>query len=162
MKIFKLSISMLVLISTLYLYLSAESSPLSKLTNEDNPSDTLISLAKSKIGSPYIYSKTGPSSFDCSGFVYYIYNKNNMKVPRTSLAQSKIGPKINRAEIKKGDLVFFDTSLKGHVNHSGIYLGDGKFIHASSGKANGVTISDMDGWYKDKFKWGIQLDSLYD
>ncbi len=44
---------------------------------------------------------------------------------------------------------------KGHVNHSGTYLGDGKFIHASSGKANGVTISDIDGCYKDKFKWDI-------
>jgi cell wall-associated NlpC family hydrolase len=141
--------------STLYLYLSAESLATSKTTNS---SDTLISLAKSKIGSPYIYAKAGPNSFDCSGFVYYIFNENNIQVPRTSLAQSKIGSKINRDKIKRGDLVFFDTSLKGQVNHSGIYLGDGKFIHASSGKANGVTISDIDGWYKDKFKWGITND----
>ncbi len=150
MKILKYFIFILVIVSTLYLYLSAQS-----LTTS---SDSLISMAKSKIGSPYVYAKAGPASFDCSGFVYYIFNENNIPVPRTSIAQSKIGPKINRDEIKKGDLVFFDTSLKGHVNHSGIYLGEGKFIHASSGKANGVTISDMNGWYKDKFKWGISKE----
>lgn len=162
MKILKLFILLLVTTSTLYMYLSAQSSPTSKESKEvntpvvTNSSDTLISLAKSKLGSPYVYAKTGPDSFDCSGFVYYVFNENNISVPRTSINQSKIGPKITRAEIKKGDLVFFDTSLKGHVNHSGIYLGEGKFIHASSGKANGVTISDIDGWYKDKFKWGIK------
>ncbi|KAB7887772.1 C40 family peptidase [Poseidonibacter ostreae] len=162
MKILKLFILLLVTTSTLYMYLSAQSSIAIKETKEanspiiTNSSDTLISLAKSKLGSPYVYAKTGPDSFDCSGFVYYVFNENNMSLPRTSINQSKIGPKITRAEIKKGDLVFFDTSLKGHVNHSGIYLGEGKFIHASSGKANGVTISDIDGWYKDKFKWGIK------
>ncbi|MAC84391.1 MAG: glycoside hydrolase [Arcobacter sp.] len=162
MKILKLFISLLVITSALYMYLSAQSSTTSDETKEvnspiiTNSSDTLISLAKSKIGSPYVYAKTGPDSFDCSGFVYYVFNENNISLPRTSINQSKIGPKITRAEIKKGDLVFFDTNLKGHVNHSGIYLGEGKFIHASSGKANGVTISDIDGWYKDKFKWGIK------
>ena len=147
MKILKSFFFILVLVSTLFGYLSAESST--------NSNDALISLAKSKLGSPYVYAKTGPNSFDCSGFVYYVFNKNNIQVPRTSIAQSKIGQKITRDKIKRGDLVFFDTSLKGHVNHSGIYLGNGKFIHASSGRANSVTISNIDGWYKDKFKWGI-------
>ena len=157
MKILKSFIFILAVIATLYVYLSAESSTQSKAKK----SDVLIALAKSKLGSPYVYAKAGPDSFDCSGFVYYLFNENNIDIPRTSIAQSKIGSKITRDEIKRGDLVFFDTSLKGHVNHSGIYLGDGKFIHASSGKANGVTISDMEGWYKDKFKWGIHIDSLY-
>jgi len=147
MKILKSFFFILALVSTLFEYLSAESST--------NSNDALISLAKSKLGSPYVYAKTGPNSFDCSGFVYYVFNKNNIQVPRTSIAQSKIGRKITRDKIKRGDLVFFDTSLKGHVNHSGIYLGNGKFIHASSGRANSVTISNIDGWYKDKFKWGI-------
>ncbi|APW65373.1 hypothetical protein LPB137_05690 [Poseidonibacter parvus] len=147
MKILKSFFFILALVSTLFEYLSAESST--------NSNDALLSLAKSKLGSPYVYAKTGPNSFDCSGFVYYVFNKNNIQVPRTSIAQSKIGRKITRDKIKRGDLVFFDTSLKGHVNHSGIYLGNGKFIHASSGRANSVTISNIDGWYKDKFKWGI-------
>jgi cell wall-associated NlpC family hydrolase len=162
MKILKMFLLLLTVVSAFYLYLSAESSTVSKTIKEvdlhinTNSSDDLILLAKSKIGSPYVYAKAGPKSFDCSGFVYYIFNENKILVPRTSIEQSKIGPKINRENIKRGDLVFFDTSLKGHVNHSGVYLGEGEFIHASSGKANGVTISNIDGWYKDKFKWGIR------
>ena len=162
-KILKTFIYILVFMSILSSYLSAESSTISKTTKKvkhTSSTDILISLAKSKIGSPYVYAKTGPNSFDCSGFVYYVFNKNNIRVPRTSLAQSRIGTKIPRSKIKRGDLVFFDTSLKGHVNHSGIYLGNGKFIHASSGKAYSVTISDIDGWYKDKFKWGIKKEKL--
>ena len=158
MKILKYFIFILVMLSSLYLYLSAQSTTPSSTKKNINNTNSLISLAKSKIGSPYVYAKAGPKSFDCSGFVYYVFNENNIHLPRTSILQSKIGPKISRDKIKKGDLVFFDTSLKGHVNHSGIYLGDGKFIHASSGKANSVTISDIDGWYKDKFKWGISND----
>ncbi len=164
MKILNSFVFIVLIVSSVYLYLSAETSSTSKIikeVNKTNSTDVLISLAKSKLGSPYVYSKTGPNSFDCSGFVYYIFNENDISIPRTSIAQSKIGTKINKNEIKKGDLVFFDTSLKGQVNHSGIYLGDGKFIHASSGKANGVTISDIDGWYKDKFKWGIEKKSSF-
>jgi len=118
--------------------------------------DRLITLAKSKIGSPYVYAKTGPDSFDCSGFVYYLFHAYNMDIPRTSLNQSKIGEKISRDQIQKGDILFFDTSGKGHINHSGVYLGGNEFIHASSGKANSVTISSLNAWYKDKFRWGIR------
>ena len=119
--------------------------------------DELISLAKSKVGSSYQYAKAGPNHFDCSGFVYYLFKTNNITIPRTSLNQSKDGKKITREEIKKGDILFFDTSNKKHVNHSGVYLGNGKFIHSSSGKAYGVTISNLDkGFYLDKFRWGIR------
>jgi len=117
--------------------------------------DKIILFAKSKIGNPYIYADTGPDSFDCSGFVYYLFKEQNISISRTSLEQSKEGNPISREEIQRGDRIFFDTSHKGHVNHVGIYLGEGKFIHASSGKAKGVTISDLNAWYKDKFLWGI-------
>lgn len=59
--------------------------------------------------------------------------------------------------VKKGDILFFDTHHRNHVNHSGVYLGDVKFIHSSSGKAYIVTISELDkGFYLDKFRWGIR------
>lgn len=163
MKNLKIFTYLLLIFGVMYLYLNAQPTNKSKeisLKTSTISSENLISLAKSKIGSPYIYAKTGPDSFDCSGFVYYVFKENNITLPRTSLEQSKVAAKINKKNLKKGDLVFFDTSLKGKINHSGIYLGDGKFIHASSGKANGVTISDMNGWYKDKFRWGIKKDSL--
>jgi len=125
---------------------------------EDNLTQVtdMIALAKSKIGSPYVYAKTGPDSFDCSGFVYYLFGEHNISIARTSIDQSKQGIPLNKEDIRKGDILFFDTSEKGHVNHSGLYLGEDKFIHASSGKAKGVTISDLNGWYKDKFLWGIR------
>lgn len=124
---------------------------------ENNTIEKLIQLAKSKVGARYVYGKAGPDNFDCSGFVYYLFKSINNPIPRTSKAQSENGEKLCRNLIKRGDILFFDTSKKGHVNHSGIYLGSGKFIHASSGKAYGVTISNLDkGFYKDKFYWGIR------
>jgi len=119
--------------------------------------EELISLAKSKIGSSYVYAAKGPDHFDCSGFVYYLYGQSGIDIPRTSLNQSKSGEQLTREEIQRGDILFFDTGNRGHVNHSGVYLGEGKFIHSSSGKAHGVTISNLDhGFYKDKFRWGIK------
>lgn len=123
----------------------------------ESKTDKLISLAKSKLGDSYTPAKAGPDHFDCSGFVYYLFKTNDVSIPRTSLNQSKSGKKLNRDELKKGDILFFDTAHRNHVNHSGVYLGDGKFIHSSSGKAYGVTISDLDkGFYPDKFRWGIR------
>lgn len=115
--------------------------------------------AQKHLGKPYKYAATGPSSFDCSGFVYAVHKSLGILIPRTSLDQSQIGgKKLSQEQLSVGDMVFFDTSLKGHVNHSGIYLGNAKFIHASSGKAFSVTISDMNGWYKNKFKWGKHIN----
>ena len=124
------------------------------------PSNNLIVIEAYKhLGKPYKYGATGPNSFDCSGFVYAVHRNLGVTIPRTSRDQSQIkGRKLSKNELKVGDLVFFDTSLKGHVNHSGIYLGKGKFIHASSGKAFSVTISDINAWYKDKFRWGKHIN----
>jgi cell wall-associated NlpC family hydrolase len=118
--------------------------------------EDLLALAMSKVGSSYHYAHKGPDSFDCSGFVYYLFDEHNQSIARTSLNQSKEGEPLSKLAIRRGDKLFFDTSSKGKVNHSGVYLGEGKFIHASSGKAKGVTISDLGGWYKDKFLWGIR------
>ncbi len=119
--------------------------------------ETLLTRAQSKLGDSYVYAATGPDHFDCSGFVYYLFKESGVTIPRSSLPQSKSGEKLTREEIQRGDILFFDTHERGHVNHSGVYLGNGKFIHSSSGKAYGVTISDLDkGFYKDKFRWGIR------
>jgi cell wall-associated NlpC family hydrolase len=122
-------------------------------------SNIIVTQAYKHLGKPYKYGATGPNSFDCSGFVYAVHRDLKIKIPRTSRDQSAIeGKKLSRNELMVGDLVFFDTSLKGEVNHSGIYLGEGKFIHASSGKAFSVTISDINAWYKDKFRWGKRIN----
>jgi len=120
----------------------------------------IVIEAQKHLGKPYKYGATGPKSFDCSGFVYAVHKSFGITIPRTSLDQSQIrGYRLSRTELRVGDIVFFDTSSKGHVNHSGIYLGNSKFIHASSGKAFSVTISDLNGWYKDKFKWGKHINA---
>jgi len=132
------------------------------VTLEDNTTtdnikvEKLITLAKSKMGNSYEPAKAGPDHFDCSGFVYYVFKNNGISIPRTSLLQSQSGDKIKRIDLKRGDILSFDTHDRKHINHSGIYLGEGKFIHSSSGKAYGVTISELDkGFYKDKFRWGV-------
>ena len=127
------------------------------ISTSNDTVEKIITLAKSKMGDSYEPAKAGPDHFDCSGFVYYVFRKNGIKIPRTSLQQSKSAKKLSRKEIKRGDILSFDTHDRKHINHSGIYLGEGKFIHSSSGKAYGVTISDLDkGFYKDKFRWGVR------
>jgi len=139
-----------------------DSIDISKESSSDTSSknamvEKVIALAKSKLGDPYEPAKAGPDSFDCSGFVYYVYTQNGINIPRTSRTQSESGTKLSRSEIKRGDMLFFDTHERKHINHSGIYLGEGKFIHASSGKAYSVTVSDLDkGFYKEKFRWGVR------
>ena len=119
--------------------------------------EKLITLAKSKMGDSYEPAKAGPDHFDCSGFVYYVFKNNGIQIPRSSRTQSESGDKLKRDALKRGDILFFDTHDRKHINHSGIYLGEGKFIHSSSGKAYGVTVSELDtGFYKDKFRWGIR------
>ncbi len=124
--------------------------------------DRAVDIAKSKLGSPYRYGKSGENSFDCSGFVYYVYHKRlGFYLPRTAYDMSNMSEDkiFEKDALKRGDLLFFDTRDRGYVNHVGIYLGNKRFIHASSGKAYQVTISPLDkGFYRDRFLWGIRLE----
>jgi len=123
--------------------------------NGNGPKSTKItSLAKTKLGRRYVWGATGnKNTFDCSGFTKYVYQKNGINIPRTSINQSKFGKFVSRNNLKKGDLIFFDTSKrrKGYVNHVGIYLGNGKFIHASSAKKK-VVVSKLSKFYAQRYK----------
>ena len=114
----------------------------------------VIKVAKTKLGSRYVWGATGKQdTFDCSGFTKYCYRENGIDIPRTSIMQSKYGKFVNRSELKKGDLIFFDTSKqrKGYVNHVGIYMGDNTFIHASSAKKK-VIITSLDApFYSQRY-----------
>ena len=115
----------------------------------------IISLAKKKLGRRYVWGATGKrNTFDCSGLTTYVYKKNGIALPRRAIAQSKVGKRVSRYNLKKGDLVFFDTSKrhKGYVNHVGIYIGNGKFIHASSAKKKVVITSLNKAFYSQRFK----------
>ncbi|MEA3490743.1 MAG: LysM peptidoglycan-binding domain-containing protein, partial [Campylobacterota bacterium] len=115
--------------------------------------------AKKHLGKRYVWGAAGPSTFDCSGFTSYICKKSGVSVPRTSIKQSKVGKRVKRKNLKAGDLVFFDTSKRhrGYVNHVGIYIGNNKFIHASSAKKRVVITSLNKPFYKSRFKWGSRV-----
>lgn len=101
-------------------------------------------------GAPYVLGGTSVSGVDCSGFVYRTYlDQLNRTLPRTTAQQVLLGKKVNQSGLKIGDLVFFKTSFK--VRHVGIYIGEGKFLHASTSK--GVTISYLDNVYWASKYW---------
>ncbi|MCC3863260.1 SH3 domain-containing protein [Terrisporobacter petrolearius] len=113
----------------------------------------VISIAKTLLGKSYVWGAQGPSSFDCSGFTYYVLkNATNISLPRVSKDQSKYGTYVSKSNLKAGDLIFFDTSgpNNGNVSHVGIYLGNNEFIHASSSKGK-VVISQMSSYYNAAF-----------
>lgn len=100
------------------------------------------------LGTPYKYGGNDRAGVDCSGFVQSVFrNVYNINLPRTSKEIFAKSIKIKTEHLREGDLVFFDYEQKG-VSHVGIYLGDGKYIHASSTK--GVVISDFNNEYTRK------------
>jgi cell wall-associated NlpC family hydrolase len=110
----------------------------------------LITQAMDLLGVPYRRGgSTESSGFDCSGFVRYLYeNSVGQLLPRRAEEQARSTETIDRSELKPGDLVFFNT-MKRAFSHVGIYVGDGKFIHAPrTGKA--VKVDDMRSAYWQK------------
>jgi len=123
--------------------------------SSSSKSSKITSLAKKKLGRRYVWGATGQkNTFDCSGFTKYVYKKNGINLPRRAIAQSKYGKYVPRKKLQKGDLIFFDTSKRrrGYVNHVGIYLGNGKFIHASSAKKKVVITSLNKRFYSQRYK----------
>jgi cell wall-associated NlpC family hydrolase len=104
----------------------------------------LLEDAKYYKGGKYVWGGTTPEGFDCSGYVQYLYKKHNINLPRTAWAQSKKGIDVPKDQLQKGDLLFFLTDKKRGipVTHVGIYIGEGKFIHAAS-KEKGIIISPI-------------------
>jgi cell wall-associated NlpC family hydrolase len=103
--------------------------------------NNLISYAYNFIGKPYVWGAEGPKSFDCSGFTKYVYNAFGVSLPHYTGSQIGEGSSVTRKNLKQGDLVFFNTDGVS-VSHVGIYVGDGEFIHASSG-SHKVTVSNL-------------------
>lgn len=110
--------------------------------------DRIISSAKSLLGVPYRWGGTTTRGFDCSGFIRYVFAKENVSLPRTANEMYKMGKPVSRSALRNGDLVFFKTARYASVTHAGVYIGNGKFIHSSSSK--GVSISNVN----DRYYWG--------
>ncbi|CAJ1227076.1 C40 family peptidase [Lactiplantibacillus xiangfangensis] len=92
----------------------------------------LYKVAKSKLGHRYVYGAVGPTTFDCSGYTRYCFNKAAKKsLPRVAQSQYSAYKKVSSRTAKKGDLVFFGSST-GSISHVGIYVGGGKMIDAQN------------------------------
>ena len=105
----------------------------------------IVDDAKRFLGTPYVWGGSTPNGFDCSGFVQYVLNRHGITLPRTTELQYKVGTYVAKSDLIPGDLVFLQNTYRAGVSHVGIYIGDGKMIHASSSK--GVTISDLHNSY---------------
>jgi len=117
---------------------------LTQTAMEYNKENILLN-AKKYLGGKYVWGGTKPEGFDCSGYMQYIYKKEGVAIPRTAYAQSKVGKEVSRYNLKKGDLLFFLTDKKRGIpiTHVGMYIGDGKFIHAAS-KRKGIIITSLE------------------
>lgn len=110
---------------------------------EPDTAAQIIDYALSLQGAPYVYGKASPEEgFDCSGFVWHVYQKHGLKLPRTTALMAKTLPKVLEQERKPGDLLFFDTSNKPY-SHVALYLGDDAFIHAPSSRTGRVMVSNL-------------------
>ena len=131
-----------------------------KKSGDDEKIQYMLDLAKTKKGAPYVYGSFGPNSFDCSGFAYWCYKQINVKLKDSAYKQGydTTYPQISYSNLQPGDLVFFNTvDDKDLSDHSGIYLGNGKFIHASSSAGKVIISSLRSGYYKRNFSWGRRV-----
>ncbi len=112
----------------------------------------IVRFAKSFIGTTYRYGGTSRNGVDCSGLIIAVYREFDISLPRTSLDQSRAGEQVKRSKIQPADLVFFKTSRSRSVSHVGIYIGGGRFIHAST-STHKVRIDELNNdYFRHRFR----------
>jgi peptidoglycan DL-endopeptidase CwlO len=106
---------------------------------------TAARLATRYLGAPYVWAGSSPSGFDCSGLVMYAFGKVGVAIPHNAAQQFRLGLPVERDRLAPGDIVFFNQ-----LRHNGIYLGDGRFVHAT--RPGGVKIARLeDGWFRTRW-----------
>lgn len=110
----------------------------------------LLAQAEKYIGTPYVFGGYSPEGFDCSGLIYYILEQTGYPVSRTAADQYSMGYSVDRDDLIRGDLVFFENTYTSGISHVGIYAGDGKFLHAP-GDGGSVCYSKLSGYWADHY-----------
>jgi len=129
--------------------------------------DSVVTLARQQIGRRYVFGGTSPTrGFDCSGFTQYLARAFGVNLPRTAAQQAGAGKEIprDRSMLRPGDLLTFGRG--GRVTHIGVYVGDGRYVHASSGRGQ-ITESSLDrpqsslvrAWLGVRRVFGAETDS---
>lgn len=141
---------------------STSTAPEENTTQDDLPETTvpatssegggnIAEFAKKYLGSSYAYGGTTPSGFDCSGFVYFVYNSCGYQLSRSCSVQATSGVGVSKSELAEGDMVFFNNTSDGSIGHVGIYIGDGRFIHAANPSKGVKTDTLNSGYYNTYF-----------
>jgi len=123
---------------------------------------SVLTQALAQLGTPYRWGGSTPNTgFDCSGLVRYVFKTAlGIELPRISREQAQGGLPVKQQELTPGDLVFFSRSGKG-INHVGIYLGDGRFVHAPR-RGRNVSISKLEGYWHKRFLQARRIADLHD
>ncbi|WP_416143878.1 LysM peptidoglycan-binding domain-containing protein [Planococcus koreensis] len=111
----------------------------------------LISIATSQLGTPYVWGGAAVGGFDCSGYIYYVFNQAGIKIPRTNTTGYD-ARSYDVSNPQVGDLVFFANTYKPGISHMGIYLGNNNFIHAGGDRVQITSLSDS--------YWGKKFDGF--
>lgn len=101
--------------------------------------ESIIEQAVSYLGVPYVWGGSDENGFDCSGLTYRVFNDNGIPLPRTVTAIEEMGEYVERDSMLPGDIMIFHDPT-----HTGIYIGNGEFIHCSSWQDRGVVITSID------------------
>lgn len=126
-------------------------------TTAQASSNNVVQVAESYAGSRYVSGGSSPSGFDCSGFTQYVYGKCGVTLSRTSYTQATQGTAVNKSELQPGDLLLFHYYGSSSIGHVGIYVGNGKFIHAANSNRGVVYDSIESGYYADNYAGARRL-----